>query len=87
MNCMKRCAWRLFGKTLTVAALGLGTTESALINVTTNDNYTKIEGATAGDEVAIAAGTYAFRVYLTKTGHTNQPNPDPGVGSVQASGV
>src|SRR6185503_11244824 len=39
---------------------------AALISVTTNDNYTKIESAQAGDEVVISPGTYAFRVYLTK---------------------
>jgi hypothetical protein len=39
---------------------------AALISVTTNDNYTKIESAQSGDEVVIAPGTYAFRVYLTK---------------------
>src|SRR6266404_6500535 len=39
---------------------------AALISVTTNDNYTKIESAQSGDEVVISPGTYAFRVYLTK---------------------
>ncbi len=39
---------------------------AAVINVTTNDSYTKIEGANPGDTVIIAPGTYAFRVYLTK---------------------
>jgi hypothetical protein len=41
-------------------------TRAALITVTTNDNYTKIESAQSGDEVVISPGTYAFRVYLTK---------------------
>jgi hypothetical protein len=45
----------------------------ALINVTTNDTYTKIEGANAGDTVIIAPGTYAFRVYLTKQGSPDNP--------------
>jgi hypothetical protein len=45
----------------------------AVINVTTNDSYTKIESAKAGDEVVIAPGTYAFRVYLT--GHASATNP------------
>jgi len=39
---------------------------AALISVSTNDNYTKIESAQAGDEVVISPGTYAFRLYLTK---------------------
>jgi len=41
-------------------------TRAAVITVTTNDNYTKIESAQSGDEVVISPGTYAFRVYLTK---------------------
>ncbi len=39
---------------------------AAVITVTTNDNWTKIESAQSGDEVVISPGTYAFRVYLTK---------------------
>ena len=39
---------------------------AAVINVTTNDSYTKIESANPGDEVVIAPGTYRFRVYLTR---------------------
>ena len=46
---------------------------AAQINVTTNDNYTKIEGANPGDEVVIAPGTYAFRVYLTKQATSTNP--------------
>ena len=46
---------------------------AALINVTTNDNYAKIEGANPGDEVVIAPGTYAFRVYLTKQATPTNP--------------
>ncbi|HSU52491.1 MAG TPA: hypothetical protein VLT36_00365 [Candidatus Dormibacteraeota bacterium] len=42
------------------------TLSAAIITVTTNDNYTKIEAAQSGDEVIISPGTYAFRVYLTK---------------------
>jgi hypothetical protein len=41
-------------------------TRAAVISVTTNDNYTKIESAQSGDEVVISAGKYAFRVYLTR---------------------
>jgi hypothetical protein len=46
---------------------------AAVINVTTNDNYTKIEAANPGDEVVIAPGTYAFRVYLTKQAGVTNP--------------
>lgn len=44
-----------------------------MINVTTNDNYSKIESAGAGDEVIIAPGTYAFRVYLTMQASVTNP--------------
>src|SRR4051812_24693596 len=46
---------------------------TAIINVTTNDNYSRIESANAGDEVVIAPGTYAFRVYLTKQAGVTNP--------------
>jgi hypothetical protein len=46
---------------------------AAIINVTTNDNYTKIESAKAGDEVIIAPGTYAFRLYLTQQASVTNP--------------
>jgi hypothetical protein len=46
---------------------------AAVINVTTNDNYTKIESANPGDEVVIAPGTYAFRVHLTKQAGVTNP--------------
>src|SRR5262245_40851204 len=46
---------------------------AAVINVAPGDSYTKIESALAGDEVVIAPGTYAFRVYLTKKATTNKP--------------
>jgi hypothetical protein len=46
---------------------------ATLINVTTNDNYTKIESAKAGDEVVIAPGKYAFRVYLTQQASITNP--------------
>lgn len=36
------------------------------ILISTNDTYAKIEAANPGDEVMIAPGTYAFRVYLSK---------------------
>ncbi len=46
---------------------------AAVITVTTNDNYTKIESANPGDEVVIAPGTYSFRVYLTKSAGVTNP--------------
>jgi hypothetical protein len=46
---------------------------ASIINVTTNDNYSKIEGANPGDEVLIAPGTYSFRVYLTKQASATNP--------------
>ena len=62
------CSFRLISAAiLALAACVLVTSLSAAtITVTTNDNYTKIESAQAGDEVVISPGTYAFRVYLTK---------------------
>src|SRR5215471_5106599 len=48
---------------MVIAGLSAG---AAVFNVTTNDNYTKIEAAQAGDEVVIAPGKYVFRVYLTR---------------------
>ncbi len=49
---------------------------AAVINVSPADGntaYTKIESAGPGDEVVIAPGTYAFRVYLTGQGTSAQP--------------
>jgi len=46
---------------------------AAVINVTTNDNYTKIEAASPGDQVLIAPGTYGFRVYLTQQATPTNP--------------
>src|SRR5579859_6047690 len=53
--------------------LGAEAVRGAVINVTTNDSYAKIEGANPGDEVVIAPGTYAFRVYLTKQATPTNP--------------
>jgi MYXO-CTERM domain-containing protein len=49
---------------------------AAVIHVSPADGntaYTKIEGAKAGDEVVIAPGTYAFRVYLQTAAPANNP--------------
>src|SRR5579859_409945 len=46
---------------------------AAVINVTTNDSYAKIEAAQAGDEVIVAPGTYSFRVHLTAKGTATNP--------------
>ncbi|MBN1611607.1 MAG: hypothetical protein JW940_33540 [Polyangiaceae bacterium] len=43
------------------------------IHVTPSDSYDAIEGAQAGDEVVIAPGTYAFRVYLEAQGTASDP--------------
>ena len=45
----------------------------AIINIGPADNYARIESAKAGDEVVIAPGTYAFRVYLTGQGSPTNP--------------
>lgn len=46
---------------------------AAVINVAPGDSYTKIESANPGDQVVIAPGTYAFRVYLTKQASPTNP--------------
>jgi hypothetical protein len=46
---------------------------AATIRVTPADSYDKIENANPGDEVVIASGTYAFRVYLSKQAPTGAP--------------
>src|ERR1700729_2395467 len=49
---------------------------AAVINVSPADGttaYTKIEGANPGDEVVIAPGTYAFRVFLQTKAPAGQP--------------
>ena len=63
----------LVGAITLLAVMWLRCSEAAIINVTTNDNYTKIEGAKPGDQVLIAPGTYAFRVYLAKQATPTNP--------------
>src|ERR1051326_3886968 len=46
---------------------------AAVINVGPSDSYTKIESANPGDQVVIAPGSYAFRVYLTKQAPVTNP--------------
>jgi len=46
---------------------------AAVINVTPQDTYAKIEAAQPGDEVIIAPGNYDFRVYLTQQAPANNP--------------
>jgi hypothetical protein len=49
---------------------------AAVINVSPADGntaFTMIEGANPGDEVILAAGTYAFRVYLQQTATAANP--------------
>ena len=48
---LRRLAWMGI---ITLAGAGAG---AAVINVTTNDNYTKIESAQPGDQVMIAQCT------------------------------
>src|SRR5688572_19369211 len=56
-----------------VAAGGCIALQAAVISITTNDNYTKIESANPGDEVVIAPGTYRFRVHLIKQAGVTNP--------------
>ncbi|HEV2211662.1 MAG TPA: hypothetical protein VG167_23080 [Verrucomicrobiae bacterium] len=53
--------------------IALVSAPGAVIHVGPGDNYTKIEAAQPGDEVVIAPGTYAFRVYLTGQGSATNP--------------
>jgi hypothetical protein len=56
-----------------VLAGGWCAAQAAVINVVPGDNYSKIEGAQPGDQVIIAPGTYAFRVYLTAQATPTNP--------------
>jgi hypothetical protein len=53
--------------------LALLSADGAVINVGPGDDYTKLEAAQPGDEVLIAPGTYAFRVYLSGQGTASHP--------------
>jgi hypothetical protein len=57
----------------TAVTLVASRARAATIHVTPADTYAKIEGANAGDEVIVAPGTYAFRVYLTKQAPASAP--------------
>jgi MYXO-CTERM domain-containing protein len=64
------------GAAFSLAALSASPAAAAVINVSPADGnmaYTKIEAAGPGDEVIIAPGTYAFRVYLQGQGTASQP--------------
>jgi hypothetical protein len=58
---------------LWMAFLMMVGSEGAVINVTTNDSYAKLESARAGDEVIIAPGIYRFRVYFSAAGSEAKP--------------
>lgn len=64
--------WLLFPCAV-AAILSTRTVRAATIHVAPGDSYDKIESANPGDEVVIAPGTYAFRVYLTKQGTAGAP--------------
>ena len=68
-----------------LSALLANVARAAVIQISPTDNYSKIEAATAGDEVVITPGTYRFRVYLSARGtrlkpikiHAQDPNNPP----------
>ena len=72
MKCRGSVCTRLL-PSISLLTLMISPLSAVVINVTTNDNYTKIEGAKAGDEVVITPGTYKFRVYLTGQGTSANP--------------
>ena len=73
---MFRASMRLppfFASLIAALCLWSISSQGTVINVGPTDNYSKIEGAVAGDEVVIAPGTYAFRVYLTQQAPATNP--------------
>jgi hypothetical protein len=64
---------RVCQKWLLVAFLTIAGCRAAVINVTTNDSYAKLESARAGDEVIIAPGVYRYRAYFTAAGSPAKP--------------
>jgi MYXO-CTERM domain-containing protein len=71
-----RSAPRLLALLALAEALISRRADAAVIHVSPADGstaYTKIEGARAGDEVVIAPGTYAFRLYLQAQAPANNP--------------
>ena len=58
---------------LILATAACPSAPAAIIQVVPGDSYAKIEAARAGDEVVIAPGTYAFRVYLTAQATPTNP--------------
>ena len=61
------------GLSCVVLAGGWSAAQATVINVGPGDNYSKLEGAQPGDQVLIAPGTYAFRVYLTAQAAPTNP--------------
>src|SRR5690242_11543925 len=53
--------------------VGRQTLCAGVINVSPADSYAKMEAARAGDEVVIAPGTYAFRLYFSVAASPDKP--------------
>src|SRR5579862_9442346 len=64
---------RLIRRSVVAVCVALTCGQAAVINVGPGDSYAKIQGAKPGDEVVIAPGTYAFRVYLTQQASPTNP--------------
>lgn len=69
MRSLARCSVVLLATWLVAP----GSAQGTVIQVTPADNWTKIEGAKAGDIVEIAPGTYQYRVMLSQTGTAASP--------------
>lgn len=70
---MKHISLFVSGWCAAVAMLFGGVAHGALYTMTTQDDWTILESAQAGDIVEIAPGTYSFRVFLSQTGTAQQP--------------